>query len=64
MQCIHSGFVPFLLNMFFLVPLSFVDGWHTRQIPNYPTRRDNRSIDEAGHSTLMKISSEKAKLFL
>jgi hypothetical protein len=45
MECIHGGFVPFLLNMFFLLPLSFVDGWHTRQIPNYPTRKSPETAD-------------------
>jgi len=45
MQCIHSGLVPFLLNMFFLLPLPFVDGWHTRQIPNYPTRKSPEMTD-------------------
>ena len=66
MKCIRSGFVPFLLNMFFLLPLSCVDGWCKRQVQNCPTRKnpERTSIDEAGHSTFMKISSGKAKLFL
>jgi hypothetical protein len=31
--------------MFFLLPLSFVDVWHTREIPNDPTRKSPERID-------------------
>lgn len=51
-----------------LFTASFVCGWLAyktgRKLPNKKKPRGDRSIDEAGHSTFMKISSGKAKLFL
>lgn len=67
MQCIHSGFVPFILNVFFFT-VSFVCGCLAYKtdpkLPNKKKPREERSIDEAGDSTFMKISSGKARLFL
>jgi hypothetical protein len=53
--------------MFFFTA-SFVCGWLAYKtdpkLPNKKKPREDRSVDEAGHSTFMKISSGKVKLFL
>ena len=51
-----------------LFTASSVCGWLAcktdPKLPNKKKPRDDRSIDEAGHSTFVKISSGMAKLFV